>query len=161
MLTNNKKTENTANNFPQKYMRTLPLIAWLHVGVSLPSVGGAAALCYTSTTTVRFSPTAITLTAAAMVWRPATFCHSSSLHTLVLQSAILLHRSHHMIGLPSALFAKLIAAIKVESGDVIQFNSVLMPCLKALSMCNNFRGVCHRLRKYRRRDNAPLGCLHC
>lgn len=65
-----------------------------------------------------------------------------------------------MIGLPSALFAKLIAAIKVGSGDVIQFNSVLMPRLKALSMCDNFRGVCYRLGKCRRRDNAALDCLH-
>lgn len=43
-----------------------------------------------------------------------------------------------MIGLPSALFAKLIAAIKVGSGDVIQFNSFLMPRLKALSAYDNF-----------------------
>lgn len=63
-----------------------------------------------------------------------------------------------MIGLPSALFAKLIAAIKVGSGDVIQFNSVLMPRLKALSMCDNFGGVCHRLGMCRRRDNAALDC---
>lgn len=54
-----------------------------------------------------------------------------------------------MIGLASAMFAKLIAAIKVGSGNVIQFNSVLMPRLKELPMCDNFIGVCHGLRKCR------------
>lgn len=122
------------------YKRTLSLPCCL--SVCLYSVGGAAALCYTSTTTIRFFPTAITLTTATMVTRPATFCYSLlAPHSVVLRSAILLHSSHQMIGLPSALFVKLIAAIKVGSGNVIQFNSVLMPRLKALSMCDNFRGV--------------------
>lgn len=52
-----------------------------------------------------------------------------------LQPAILLHSTHHMTGLASVLFAKLIDTIKVWSGDVIQFNFVLMACLRALSAC--------------------------
>lgn len=116
------KIQKKTKNCPHEYKYTF--IALLPVGVSLPSVGGAAALCYTSNATVCFSPTAITFTAATMVRRLATFCHGCSIHTVVLQSEILLHSSHHMIGLPSAMFAKLIAAIKVGRGDVIQFNSL-------------------------------------
>lgn len=61
----------------------LPFIALLRVGVSLPSVGGAAALCYTSTAPARIFPTTVTLTAAAVVSSPVTFfCHSCSLGTM-------------------------------------------------------------------------------
>lgn len=132
-----------------------PLTASLPVTMSLYSVGGAAALCSCCSTTARSFITTIVLIAATLVRSPSAFCHGLlAPHSATLQSAILLHSSHHVIGLPSALFAKLIDAIKVWSGDVIQFNSVLMACLKALFMCDNFTGVCHRLGEWR--DNAVL-----
>lgn len=139
-LTNNKKRKiHQITDHKSKHTLALPFTASLPVGVSLPSVGGAAALCYTSSATVRFSPTAFTLTAAATFRRrPAPFCHSRSLRrpTVVLQSAILLHSSHHMTGLPSALFAKLIATIRAGSGDVIQFNSRFLKARVTISqMC--------------------------
>lgn len=107
-------------------------------------------------------PTTISLIAAA-VWRPATFCHALlATHFVVLQSAIPLHSSHHMIGLPSGPSAKLIDAIKVWIGDVIQFCSVLKLCLKALIMCDDSRGVCHELGNYKKkRDDVASDWPSC
>lgn len=65
LLTSNNKTKMTAHKTTHTF--TLPFIALLSVCVSLPSVGGAAALCYTSTITVHFFQTAINLTASVIV----------------------------------------------------------------------------------------------
>ena len=48
------------------------------------------------------------------------------------------------------LSAYLCALVQVGSGNVIQFNSVLNLCLKPLSICDSFYGVCHRFGKFRK-----------
>lgn len=105
LLTSNNKPKMTAHKITHTF--TLPFIALLSVCVSLPSVGGAAALCYTSTITVHFFQSAINLTASVIV--RCLLLSATVSCSVVLQSAIQVYHQH--------CFTKLIAVIKVGRSD--------------------------------------------